>query len=79
MAEKFPFEVKEVIGVISKNEKTGWCTVVTITDWNNKGPVFDVRDWNTDTPNENSRMGKGITLTEDAAKELQKVLYKHFK
>ena len=79
MAEKIPFEVKEVIGVIDKNDNTGWATVVTYTSWNNRDAVYDIRDWNSETPDENSRMGKGITLTEDAAKELQKLLYKHFK
>lgn len=70
-------EVVENIGTISTNEKTGWSKQLRRIKWNGADVAkFDIRDWSPDDPD---KMGRGITLTEAEAKELKKLLVKHFK
>lgn len=67
----FKYEVKEVVGVISKG-KSG-TKELRLISWNDKDAKYDIRDWWTDKDG-NEKMGKGITLTTDEAKELVKLL-----
>ena len=67
----FKYEVKEVVGVISKG-KSG-TKELRLISWNDKDAKYDIRDWWTDKDG-NEKMGKGITLTTDEAKELIKLL-----
>ena len=63
------FEIKEEIGVLSENAR-GWRKELNLVSWNGGAPKYDIRDW---APG-HERMGKGITLTKDEAKELYKLL-----
>lgn len=69
----FKYEVKEVIGVISKGKSS--TKELRLISWNDKDAKYDIRDWWTDKDG-NEKMGKGITLTTDEAKELTKLLKK---
>ncbi|MDR0821237.1 MAG: hypothetical protein LBN40_02070 [Oscillospiraceae bacterium] len=63
------FEITEEFGVISENAK-GWRTELNKVSWNGGVPKFDIRPWSPD----HSRMGKGITLTEDELVALGKLI-----
>ena len=60
MAE-LKFEITERIGVLSENAK-GWTK--------EREPKYDLREWNPD----HSRMGKGITLTDEEVETLKAIL-----
>lgn len=68
MAE-LKYEIIKKIGVLSESEK-GWSKELNLVKWNNFAPKYDLRDWNED----HTRMGKGITLTEDEVKKLKEIL-----
>lgn len=57
MAE-FTFEIEEHLLVLSTNEK-GWTKELNRVSFNGAEPKFDIRTWSPD----HSKMGKGITLT----------------
>jgi hypothetical protein len=59
------FDVVKHFGVLSE-EKTGWKKEVNLVSWNGRTPKIDIRDW---APG-HEKMGKGITLTPDEAKNL---------
>lgn len=59
------YEIKEELGVLSENAK-GWRKELNLISWNDGEPKYDVRDW---APN-HEKMGKGVTLTKDEAKQL---------
>lgn len=67
----FKYEVKEVVGVISKGKSS--TKELRLISWNDKDAKYDIRDWWTDKDG-NEKMGKGITLTTDEVKELVKLL-----
>lgn len=68
MAE-FTYEIKEELGVLSENAK-GWRKELNLISWNGGEPKYDVRDWAPD----HEKMGKGVTLTKEEAKELYMLL-----
>lgn len=68
MAE-LTYEIVKVIGVLSENAR-GWRKELNLISWNGRDAKYDIRDW---AP-EHEKMGKGITLTEDEAQELKKLL-----
>lgn len=68
MAE-LKFEITERIGVLSENAK-GWTKELNKVSWNEREPKYDLREWNPD----HSRMGKGITLTDEEAETLKAIL-----
>lgn len=68
MAE-LKFEITENIGVLSENAK-GWTKELNKVSWNEREPKYDLREWNPD----HTRMGKGITLTEEEVETLRKLL-----
>ncbi len=63
------FEITEHLGVISENAK-GWKKELNLVSWNDREPKFDIREWSPD----HTRMGKGLTLTEDEVVELKAIL-----
>lgn len=65
----FTYEIVEEIGVISENAK-GWRKELNLISWNGGSPKYDIREWAPD----HEKMGKGITLTEEEAKQLYLVL-----
>ena len=66
---QFTFEIKEEIGKLSE-KKNGWAREVNLISWNGAEPKIDIRDWSAD----HSKMGKGITLTDEEAEELAQLL-----
>ena len=68
MAE-LKFEFTERIGVLSENAK-GWTKELNKVSWNEREPKYDLREWNPD----HSRMGKGITLTDEEVGTLKAIL-----
>lgn len=61
----FTFEIVEEIGVLSENAK-GWKKELNLISWNGGEPKYDIRDWDP----KHEKMGKGVTLTEEEAKQL---------
>ena len=68
MAE-LKFEITERIGVLSENAK-GWTKELNKVSWNEREPKYDLRERNPD----HSRMGKGITLTDEEVETLKAIL-----
>ncbi|MCR5141996.1 MAG: hypothetical protein K6C68_05660 [Ruminococcus sp.] len=68
MAE-LKFEITKTLGVLSENAK-GWTKELNMVSWNEREPKYDLREWSPD----HTRMGKGITLTEDEVAILTKIL-----
>lgn len=69
MAE-IKFEITERIGVIGRNEKTGWTKEVNLVSWNDNPSKIDIRDWDKD----HLKVSKGITLSATEAAILLEVL-----
>ena len=72
MAE-FKYEITERIAVLSQSPN-GWERQLNMVSWNDREPKYDIRDW---AP-EHEKMGKGVTLTEEEAKQLYKRLGEYF-
>lgn len=66
---EFGFEIKEHIGVIAQYS-SGWTKEVNLVSWNGGQPKIDIRDWDAD----HEHMSKGITLTEQDAGKLARML-----
>ena len=71
------FEIMEHIGVIDTidNREEKWTKEINVVAWNGGKPKIDVRDWN----EAHDRMSRGITLTEEQAKNLTKALVDRFR
>lgn len=63
----------EKIGIIRQGAN-GWNKELRLVNWNDADPKYDIRDWSPD----DEKMGKGITLTEEEARNLLGLLEKHF-
>ncbi|MCL2372451.1 MAG: PC4/YdbC family ssDNA-binding protein [Defluviitaleaceae bacterium] len=68
MAE-IKFEITKHIGVLSEGSK-GWRKELNLISWNDREPKYDIRDWAPD----NSKMGKGVTLSAEEITELKSLL-----
>lgn len=69
MVDQFKYEVVEKIAVLSESSK-GWTKELNLIRWNDRDPKFDIREWSPD----GSKMGKGITLSEEEVVVLKKAL-----
>ena len=65
----FKYEIVEKLGDRSESAK-GWTKELNRISWNGGEPKLDIRDW---AP-EHEKMGKGVTLTEEEAKNLLNLL-----
>ncbi|EAC7598282.1 hypothetical protein OSM89_000110 [Listeria monocytogenes] len=63
------YEIIEEIGVLSENAR-GWRKELNKISWNCRPPKYDIRDWSEN----HEKMGKGITLTDEEAEVLKKLL-----
>ncbi|EUJ21467.1 YdbC family protein [Listeria aquatica] len=63
------YEIVEKLGVLSTNAR-GWSKELNRISWNGRDPKLDIRDWSED----HEKMGKGITLTDEEAEQLKKLL-----
>lgn len=68
MAE-FKYEVTKKIGVLSQG-KSGWVRELNLVSWGEREPKYDIRDWSED----NTKMGKGISLTAEELAVLKEIL-----
>ncbi len=68
MAE-LKFEITKELGVLSTNSK-GWTKELNMISWNEREPKYDLREWSPD----HTRMGKGVTLTEEEIESLRAIL-----
>lgn len=68
-SKEFKFEIINSIGVLSEGTK-GWQRELNLVSWNGAAPKYDLRDWAPD----HEKAGKGITLTEEEAKQLKELL-----
>ncbi|MFA6870359.1 MAG: YdbC family protein [Methanomethylophilus sp.] len=69
MVTEFKYEIVERIAVLSQSSK-GWTKELNLVSWNERDPKYDVREWSPD----GTKMGKGITLSNDEAAMLKKAL-----
>ena len=65
------FEIINHIGVVSTGS-SGWQLELNRVSWNGAEPKYDIRSWSPD----HTKMGKGVTLTEDDVKSLADILAK---
>jgi hypothetical protein len=63
------FEIKETIGVLSKNAR-GWTKELNMVSWNGREAKYDIREWSP----EHDKMGKGLTFTREELSELKTLL-----
>ncbi len=66
---EFTYKIVENLGTLSETAK-GWTKEINLISWNGREPKLDIREWAPD----HEKMGKGITLTEDEAQEIVKIL-----
>lgn len=66
---KFKYEIIEKIGALSEAKK-GWQKQLNLIAWHGHEPKLDIRKWSED----GSLMAKGITLSNDEAIKLRKLL-----
>ena len=68
------YSVTNRLGVLSKNENSGWTKEANVIAWNDGVEKLDIRDWNP----EHTKMSKGITLTKEEAANLYGALQRLF-
>lgn len=68
-SKELKYEIINHIGVISELSG-GWNVELNRISWNGGEPKYDLRSWSAD----HQKMGKGVTLTEDALRSLHKVI-----
>ena len=69
MAADFKYEITKELGVLSSDAK-GWSVELNMVSWNERAPKYDIRSWSPD----HSRMGKGISLTEEELASLAELI-----
>lgn len=67
--KELKYEIINNIGVVAELNG-GWKKELNRVSWNGGDPKYDLRDWSPD----HSKMGKGITLTEDELRSLKMVI-----
>lgn len=63
------YEITEHIAVLSTSSR-GWSKELNLVSWNDRPAKYDLREWAPD----HSRMGKGITLSEEELAQLKEAL-----
>ena len=69
--DELQFEIINHIGTLSTSP-SGWTTELNRVSWNGKEPRYDLRAWATD----HTKMGRGITLSEEDLIVLSDILKK---
>lgn len=67
----FKFDIIETIGVLSEKQN-GWRKLLRFVKWGDNPPKFDIREWAPD----DSKMGKGVTFSQEELSELSKLIDK---
>lgn len=68
MAE-LKYTIIDTLAVLSE-KKGGWKKELNLVAWGDNEPKYDIRDWSED----HSKMGKGVTLSEDELNALKEAL-----
>lgn len=63
------YEIVKHLGVIAESSK-GWTKELNLVSWNDREPKYDLREWSPD----HQKMGKGVTLSNEEAGKLKKLL-----
>ena len=71
--DRVRYDLMERIGVLSRKDN-GWTREVNIVSWNDGPGKVDIREWDPD----HKRMTRGVTLFEDEAERLTKVLARRY-
>ena len=69
--QELKFEIINQMGVISTSA-SGWNIELNRVSWNGNEPKYDIRSWSPDY----TKMGKGITLSEEELVSLSALLTK---
>lgn len=64
------FEIVQTLTRLSEPNAKGWSKELNLVSWNDRPPKYDLREWSED----HSRMGKGVTFTEEEARRLCEAL-----
>ncbi|WKB35095.1 PC4/YdbC family ssDNA-binding protein [Terrilactibacillus sp. S3-3] len=67
------FKIVQHFGVLSE-EDSGWTKEFNFVSWNDRDAKYDLRSWSPDK----TRMGRGITMTNDECQSLHALLNHHF-
>ncbi len=70
---EFTYKIVENLGTLSETAR-GWTKEINLISWNGREPKLDIREWGP----EHEKMGKGVTLTEDEAQEILKILSQRY-
>lgn len=70
MGEVLEHEIKQHVGVLSQNTRTGWKKELCVVSWGGKPAKLEIRNWNKDY----TKPGKGITLTVEEVTALKELL-----
>lgn len=65
MAGNFTYKIVKHIGIISTSQN-GWNKELNLVSWNNRTPVYDIREWS----NDHQQMSRGISFDTTAALKL---------
>lgn len=68
MAE-LKYTIIDTLAVLSE-KSSGWKKELNLVAWGENEPKYDIREWAAD----HSKMGKGVTLSEDELKALKDAL-----
>lgn len=71
---KLKYEILNELGVISEGNK-GWKKEFNRMSWNGEEAKYDIRSWDSN----HSKMGKGITLTEEELRKLSELILEELK
>lgn len=66
---EFKYEIVEKIAVLSESSK-GWTKELNLISWNDREAKYDIREWSPD----GTKMGKGVTLSNEEVEVLKKAL-----
>ena len=69
MPRDIKYEIQKHIGVLSTSPK-GWNLELNLISWNDGAAKYDLRSWDP----EHTKMGKGVTLTEEELKALGEMI-----
>lgn len=69
---EFNYKVKEYIAKLSDNK--GYTKELLLISYNDKEPVYDLRNWLPPDEDGNRKMGKGLTLNTEELKALRDAL-----
>lgn len=73
MAKDIKFSIKGHVGTLSGTTK-GWHKELNFVSWNEAEAKLDLREWSP----EYDKMGKGLTLSEEEARQLWMILGRYF-